>query len=78
VTAGSDAFWPGLTLTIPHGWTVIEQDAGELSLQPNDHPDDQLILWKDLVAVVGNNRTLAAGPPTERGRDPGRLVRVAH
>jgi hypothetical protein len=63
MTASLQAFWPGLVLTIPPGWFATEQDTGELSLHPNDHPDDQLVLWKDVEAVTSNHRTLAAGTP---------------
>lgn len=60
VTDGG-GFLPGLAIRIPAGWFASEQDAGELSLHPNDDPDDQLLLWKDLVVVVSNHRTAAAG-----------------
>lgn len=54
---------PGLTLTIPTGWFASEQDAGEFSLHPEDHPDDQLVFWKDVIAVVSNHRTQPADTP---------------
>ena len=45
---GSDAFMPGLTITLPTGWSIGEHSVGEHNLIPGDHPKDRLFLWKDL------------------------------
>ena len=58
-----DGFFPGLTITIPAGWSASESDDGELSLHPDDRPNDALLLWKDMAAVVTNNRTSTVGQP---------------
>jgi hypothetical protein len=63
VTTKPDGFFPGLTLTIPAGWSATEADSGELALHPADRPDDAILLWKDMVAVVTNNRSGKAGQP---------------
>jgi hypothetical protein len=53
---GREGFLPGLGITIPAGWTASETDDGEISLAPADRPDDKLLIWKDLAAVVTHNR----------------------
>jgi hypothetical protein len=54
VTAGEFGFIPGLAITLPDRWSSREADAGELSLVPPDHPDDRMMLWKDVAAVESN------------------------
>jgi len=63
ITSKPFGFFPGLTLTIPAGWSATEADSGEISLHPTDRPDDAVLLWKDLVAVVTNNRSGRVGEP---------------
>jgi hypothetical protein len=58
---GSTGFFPGLALTIPDGWTVTEADAGEIGLHPAGRPDDSLLIWKDMAAVVTNDRDKTVG-----------------
>lgn len=41
----------GLELTLPEGWSTVENNAGELALAPADRPQDRLLLWLDLNAV---------------------------
>jgi len=53
---GAEGFLPGLRLTIPRGWTATETDSGELALHPVSRPDDALLLWQDMAAVVTHNR----------------------
>jgi hypothetical protein len=61
VVGGSTGFFPGLGITIPDGWTATESDAGEISLHPLNRPNESLLLWKDLAAVVTNNREQTVG-----------------
>ena len=63
ITTKPDGFLPGLTLTIPAGWSATEADSGEIALHPADRPDDAILLWKDVVAVVTNNRSGKVGKP---------------
>lgn len=63
VTTKPDGFLPGLTLTIPAGWSATEADSGEIALHPDNRPDDAILLWKDMVAVVTNNRSDKVGQP---------------
>jgi hypothetical protein len=56
VTSTEGGFFPGLGITIPAGWIAGETDSGEISLFPADRPNDKLFIWKDLAAVVTNNR----------------------
>jgi hypothetical protein len=58
---GSAGFFPGLKLTIPSGWTATETDRGEIGLHPDDRPDDLLMIWKDMAAVVTHNRNQNVG-----------------
>lgn len=78
VTTGPFAFIPGLSVTVPAGWRSQEQDAGEFNLVPIDHPDDALLLWKDLAATTsdGTQKLVPGVPRTVDGltaylrRDP--------
>jgi hypothetical protein len=60
-TTDGREFLPGLTLTIPAGWSASETDVGELQLNADDRPGDALLLWLDMAAVVTNNRTGTVG-----------------
>ncbi len=51
---GPDAFMPGLTMTLPTGWSAGEHDVGELNLIPRDNPDERLFLWMDLAVVTSD------------------------
>jgi hypothetical protein len=76
-TVGSQAFMPGLTLTIPVGWFATEASSGEISLHLEGQPDQSLLLWKDVVAVVSNHRTTKIGitPVKGIGTTPDALVK---
>lgn len=56
VTALPWGFFPGLTLSVSDEWMLGENDAGEFRLHQKDHPDNILFIWKDMAAVVTNNR----------------------
>jgi len=58
---GSNGFFSGLQLTIPPGWSATETDQGEIGLHPDARPDDALLLWKDMAAVVTHNRNKKVG-----------------
>jgi hypothetical protein len=62
-TTGYDGFFPGLAVTIPSRWSATETDDGELALHPDDRRYDALLLWRDMSAVVTNNRTGTVGQP---------------
>jgi hypothetical protein len=62
-TTGGDGFFPGLAVTLPSGWSATESDDGELALHPDDRPNDALLLWRDVSAVVTNNRAGTVGHP---------------
>jgi hypothetical protein len=62
-TTDGNGFFPGMAITIPEGWSTTETDDGELSLHPDDRSGDALLLWKDMAAVVTNNRTGTVGHP---------------
>jgi hypothetical protein len=56
-TFGRFPFLPGLTLTLPAGWSAGEQDAGEFSLHQASDPDqaNAIFFWSDLVPWVGGS-----------------------
>lgn len=66
---GRFSFILGLQVTLPDGWQSLEQDAGEFSLWPLDHPKDHLFMARDIAAVRSNgSMSLAPGvPETEEG-----------
>jgi hypothetical protein len=57
VTSGDNAFIPGLAITLPDGWSSHETDVAQVSLIPSDHPDDFIVLWKDVAAIESNGQT---------------------
>lgn len=63
VTPADEGFFPGLQLTIPDGWLAQETDWGELKLIPADQGEEFLLLWKDLVPTITNNRDGKVGQP---------------
>ena len=69
VTAGEYSFIPGLHITVPDGWESQEQNLGEFSLDPLDHPNDRIFLWKDVAAITsdGSARLVPGVPRTPIG-----------
>jgi hypothetical protein len=61
ITPAGGGFFPGLTLSLPAGWTAAETDSGELALHPASRPDDAVLMWKDMAAVVTNDRSKTVG-----------------
>jgi hypothetical protein len=49
---GKYSFIEGAQITVPDGWESREQDAGEFNLFPLAHPDDHILMVKDIVAVA--------------------------
>ena len=47
----AESFIPGMTLTLPGGWSSHSLIAQEFSLIPPNHPDDRLFFWEDMVIV---------------------------
>src|SRR5437773_4113993 len=69
VTTGEYSFIPGLHITVPDGWESQEQNLGEFSLDPLDHPNDRIFLWKDVAAITsdGSARLVPGVPRTPIG-----------
>jgi hypothetical protein len=61
--SGGLAMLPGLTLSIPAGWTTTEADVGEISLHPVNLDDESVLIWEDVAAVVTNDRAGTVGTP---------------
>ncbi|MEO6350375.1 MAG: hypothetical protein ABIP53_06965 [Candidatus Limnocylindrales bacterium] len=53
-TSGRFGFLPGLTVTLPEGWSSAESDAGEFSLHQASDVDGASVIffWSDLVPWV--------------------------
>ena len=69
-TGGAYAFIPGMSITVPAGWSSREANAGELKLVPTEQPDDAIFLWKDVVAIESrpaNPAVLPGVPGTPDG-----------
>ena len=41
---GDYSFILGMEVTVPDGWRSLEQDAGEFTLFPLDHPNDHIFM----------------------------------
>ena len=67
-TYGRWAFLPGLTMSIPDGWTSTEQDAGEFNLQNPDFPEGSgLFFWRDVIPVAPDGTHITTVPSTVAG-----------
>jgi len=54
VTAGNQAFIPGLAVTLPGGFLSVEADAGGIVLMAPVYPHYFVYLWKDVAAIESN------------------------
>lgn len=48
-TAGEWALLPGLTFTLPAGWSSLANEAGELELHRTGDDHNEIMVWRDLV-----------------------------
>lgn len=48
-TAGEWALLPGLTFTLPAGWSSTANEAGELELHRTGDDHNELLVWRDVV-----------------------------
>jgi hypothetical protein len=71
LTTIPNGFFPGLRITIPDGWLLTTNNAGGLGFIQAGHPDDMLMIWKDMAAVTTNNRRQTTG---ELRNDVGRTA----
>jgi hypothetical protein len=62
-TSGRFAFLPGLTVTLPAGWSSAEQDAGEFMVHQAADVDQAraIFFWSDLVPWVDGAARLDLG-----------------
>jgi hypothetical protein len=51
-TAGEWAFLPGLTFTLPAGWSSLANEAGELELYRTGDDHNEILVWRDVVPWV--------------------------
>ena len=67
-TYGRWASLPGLTMSIPAGWTSTEQDAGEFNLQNPDFAEGSgLFFWRDVIPVEPDVTHITTVPSTVAG-----------
>jgi hypothetical protein len=59
-TAGEWALLPGLTFTLPAGWSSLANEAGELELHRNGDDHNELMFWRDVVPWVDGRPDLEA------------------
>jgi len=69
VLTGEYSFILGMEFTVPDGWESREQDAGEFNLFPLDHPNDHILMVKDIAAVAtdGSLEIFPNVPRTAKG-----------
>ena len=48
-TAGEWAFLPGLTFTLPAGWSSLSNDAADLELHRTGDDHNEIVVWRDVV-----------------------------
>ena len=48
-TAGEWAFLPGLTFTVPAGWSSLSNDAADLELHRTGDDHNEILFWRDVV-----------------------------
>ena len=48
-TAGEWAFLPGLTFTLPAGWSSLSNDAADLELHRTGDDHNEILVWRDVV-----------------------------
>lgn len=48
-TAGEWALLPGLTFTLPAGWSSLANEAGELELHRTGDDRNEILVWRDVV-----------------------------
>lgn len=63
------SFILGMKVTLPDGWQSQEQDAGEFNLWPLAHPNDHILMVKDIAAVKtdGSLALVPGVPQTVKG-----------
>jgi len=65
---------PGLTVTVPSGWTCAENLPGQFSMSPPGDPNEAMLFWVDMVAVkssgAGHGETILKSV----GKTPSALV----
>ena len=60
-TEGRYAFLPGLTFTLPTGWSSLGNEAGELELYPDaGGGGSEILIWRDLVPWIDGRAVVDA------------------
>jgi hypothetical protein len=65
-TAGEWAFLPGLTFTLPAGWSSLANEAGELELHRTGDDHNEILFWRDVVPWLDGRAAIdvASDPET--------------
>jgi hypothetical protein len=59
-TAGEWALLPGLTFTLPSGWSSLANEAGELELHRTGDDHNEIMVWRDVVPWQDGHAVLDA------------------
>jgi hypothetical protein len=65
---------PGLTVTVPPGWTCTEDSPGQFSMSPPGNPNEAMQFWVDMVAVKSSGAGHGDTILKSVGRTPSALV----
>ena len=71
----AESFIPGMTLTLPGGWSSHSLIAQEFSLIPPNRPDDRLFFWEDMVIVKSSGAGHGTTILTKVGMTPKAVIR---
>jgi hypothetical protein len=71
-TAGEWALLPGLTFTLPAGWSSLANEAGELELHRTGDDHDEIMVWRDVVPSIDGQAAVDA--PSDPGSWIARLA----
>lgn len=61
-TAGTWALLPGLTFTLPAGWSSLANEAGELELHRTGDDHNEIMVWRDVVPWHFDHASLGQPP----------------
>ena len=64
-TAGEWAFLPGLTFTLPAGWSSLSNDAADLELHRTGDDHNEIVFWRDVVPWLDGRAAIDAASDPE-------------
>lgn len=73
-TAGPSSVLPGISITVPSGWTSSANDTGALHLIPPGYPKDALFILEDMTPVKSSGAGHGTTALTAVGSTPHALI----